>query len=73
VYAYLGVLIISFSFSPLKLNVLPQFEPDKVKMYGVGVSPSDGSIYATLPVAFTVDTTNAGTAELDVTVKVKVL
>lgn len=50
----------------------PRFEADKVRVYGKGVSPS-GDVYASLPVAFTVDTTDAGYAELDINVKVKML
>ena len=51
------------------INVRARVEPDKVRVYGDGVLPS-GGVLATLPVTFSVDTTQAGDAQLNVNIKV---
>lgn len=50
------------------MKVKPKSEPEKVKVYGDGVSPK--GIPASIPADFTVDTTDAGFGDLEVQVLV---
>jgi len=52
--------------NPYTINVLPKFEPHKVKVDGQGVRHG---IVASLPVTFNVDTREAGDANLDIHIK----
>ena len=52
--------------SPFNINVLPKFEPYKVRVDGPGVH---NGIPASLPVHFIVDTKDAGQANLDINIK----
>ena len=54
--------------SPFQTNILPGFDPSKVKVTGDGVKPS--GVLASVPVSFTVDTREAGHADLDVVIRV---
>ena len=60
--------IVVYRCSPFKTQVNPAFDASKVKVSGEGVKPT--GVLASLPVSFTVDTREAGFAELDVNVKV---
>lgn len=51
------------------MNVRPKVEPGKVKVFGKGVSST--GIPASIPVDFTVDTTEAGFGDLEVQVLVR--
>lgn len=55
--------------SPFKMKVLPTIEPEKVKISGQGVTATAG-LPASMPVTFTVDATQAGFANLEVSVVV---
>jgi len=59
----------SFFYSPVHMKVKPKVEPGKVKVHGKGVSTNVG-IPASIPVDFTVDTTEAGFGDLEVQVLV---
>ena len=52
--------------SPFQINVLPKFEPNKVKVDGPGVRHG---ISASLPASFIVDTREAGEANLEINIK----
>lgn len=52
--------------SPFNLNVLPRFEPNKVKVDGPGIR---NGVPASLPATFVVDTREAGEANLDIHIK----
>ena len=52
--------------SPFNVNVLPSFEPRKVKVDGPGVRPG---VRASLATGFIVDTKEAGVAPLDVNIR----
>ncbi|XP_035708450.1 filamin-A isoform X3 [Folsomia candida] len=52
--------------TPVHMNVRPKVEPGKVKVFGKGVSST--GIPASIPVDFTVDTTEAGFGDLEVQV-----
>ena len=55
-------------YSPFMVPVKPGADPGKVKVYGEGVRPS--GVLASIPTNFTVDTREAGNAELEVNIKV---
>jgi hypothetical protein len=52
--------------SPFQLNVLPKFEPHKVRVDGPGIRHG---IAASLPASFIVDTREAGEANLEINIK----
>ncbi len=52
--------------SPFQINVLPKFEPNKVKVEGPGIRHG---ISASLPASFIVDTREAGEANLEINIK----
>ncbi|XP_054724113.1 filamin-A-like [Uloborus diversus] len=52
--------------SPFQMKVKPAVEPEKVKLSGPGLQ---SKVPASLPVEFTIDTKEAGQANLDVTIK----
>lgn len=52
--------------SPFHINVLPKFEPHKVKVDGPGVR---NGVHASLPATFVVDTKEAGEANLEINIK----
>lgn len=54
------------SDSPFHINVLPKFEPYKVRVDGPGVHHG---VSASLPTTFNVDTKEAGDANLDINIK----
>jgi filamin len=49
--------------------VLPVFDASKVKVSGEGVQPQ--GVKASLPVSFTIETREAGLADLDVVIQVR--
>ncbi|XP_038047788.1 filamin-A-like isoform X5 [Patiria miniata] len=51
--------------SPIHSKVLPQYDASKVKVKGPGV---EKGVLASLPVEFTVDTKDAGDADLEITI-----
>ncbi|XP_022101216.1 filamin-A-like isoform X2 [Acanthaster planci] len=51
--------------SPIHSKVLPQYDASKVKVKGPGV---EKGVLASLPVEFTVDTRDAGDADLEITI-----
>ena len=51
------------------VSVRPIYEADKVKVYGAGVLPS-GGVFATLASSFTVNTEDAGNAQLEINIQV---
>ncbi len=57
-------------FSPYKMRVLPPVEPQKVAIRGEEGKSSFGEVPASIPVTFTVDTRQAGYANLEVLVLV---
>ena len=59
-------------FSPYRMRVLPKFEPQKVRISGDGVQPL-GEVPSSIPVTFTVDTRDAGYADLEVLVLVSLV
>lgn len=52
--------------SPFHINVLPKFEPHKVKVDGPGIRHG---VHASLPATFIVDTKEAGEANLEIVIK----
>jgi filamin len=52
--------------NPFHINVLPKFEPQKVRVEGPGIHHG---IAASLPATFSVDTKEAGEANLDINIK----
>ena len=56
--------------SPIHSKVLPQYDASKVKVKGPGV---EKGVLASLPVEFTVDTRDAGDADLEITITVRAL
>lgn len=58
-----------FPFSPVTTKVLPQVEPEKVRIDGPGVEKT--GVKASLPVEFTVDTRDAGDADLAIAITVR--
>ena len=50
------------------MPVKPSFDPSKVRVYGPGV----GDVSASLPVSFCIDTSEAGIAELEVSIQVNI-
>jgi filamin len=56
----------SISNCPMNVNVLPTFEPYKVKVDGAGIR---NGVAASLATSFTIDTRDAGVASLDVSIK----
>lgn len=50
------------------MPVKPSYDPSKVRVYGPGV----GDVSASLPVSFCIDTSEAGIAELEVSIQVSV-
>ena len=57
--------------SPFQTTVLPTFDASKVKVTGDGVKPT--GVPASMPATFTVDTREAGIADLDVLIQVCLL
>ena len=55
--------------SPFEQSILPAHDASKVKVSGPGI---DDGVPASLPTEFTVDTTDAGVADLDVAIQVSV-
>ncbi|CAH1784407.1 unnamed protein product [Owenia fusiformis] len=53
--------------SPFKTNVLPAHDASKVKVTGPGVDPK--GVLASMPVAFLIDTREAGIADLEVAIE----
>ncbi|XP_036366037.1 filamin-A isoform X2 [Octopus sinensis] len=51
--------------SPFNMPVKPGFDPTKVRVYGPGVN----DVPASLPVSFCIDTTEAGIADLEVSIQ----
>lgn len=51
--------------SPFKMPVKPSYDPSKVRVYGPGI----GDVSASLPVSFCIDTSEAGIAELEVSIQ----
>uniref|UniRef100_A0A0L8H0B8 Calponin-homology (CH) domain-containing protein n=1 Tax=Octopus bimaculoides TaxID=37653 RepID=A0A0L8H0B8_OCTBM len=51
--------------SPFNMPVKPGFDPSKVRVYGPGVN----DVPASLPVSFCIDTTEAGIADLEVSIQ----
>lgn len=56
------------NYSPFQTRVLPGVDASKVKVTGPGVS---GAIPASLPAQFTIDTREAGIADLECVVQVR--
>lgn len=57
-------------FSPFRLQVRPQVEPDRVKLEGKGISSK--GIPASFPTEFTIDASDAGYGDLQVQVLVSI-
>ena len=56
-------------FSPFQQRVTPSADASKVRVGGPGVNPD---VSASLPVTFTIDCTDAGVADLEVTIQVRI-
>ena len=54
--------------SPFQTHILPQFDASRVRVTGDGVKPQ--GVLASIPVSFTIDTRDAGIADLDVSIQV---
>lgn len=61
-------MYICFLFSPFNIQVLPNFEPNKVIVDGPGVR---NGIPASLETHFRIDTRDAGLSQPDVSIKVR--
>ena len=61
------LLIYQYACSPFEQTILPAFDASKVTVSGPGIE--DG-VPASLPTEFTVDTSKAGVADLDIAVQV---
>jgi len=62
---------VSVDGSPFTTNVQPAVvDARKVALSGVGLRPE--GVPASLPISFKVDTRDAGQADLDVTIKVRI-
>lgn len=57
--------------SPFQTHILPQFDASRVRVTGDGVKPQ--GVLASVPVSFTIDTRDAGIADLDVSIQVGAL
>ncbi|ELU02480.1 hypothetical protein CAPTEDRAFT_100274 [Capitella teleta] len=53
--------------SPFQTTILPQFDASRVRVTGDGVRPQ--GVLASMPVSFTIDTRDAGIADLDVAIQ----